>query len=130
MNDPAHPLTSGQFFNDAPATVDNEAVCAASGWFAEQSLDVESSHTMAPGADILFVGAQDCFDNSLLAALNTAVTSGASVVSDSWGTWPATCWSTPPRRPPSTTRSCWPTPPASACCSPPATTATTSPTSA
>ena len=40
---------------------------------------------MATGANILFVGAQDCFDNSLLAALTTAVTSGASVVSDSWG---------------------------------------------
>ena len=40
---------------------------------------------MAPGANIQFVGAQDCFDSSLLAALQTAVTSGASVVSDSWG---------------------------------------------
>lgn len=85
MNDPAHPLASSQFFNDEPASVGNEAQCAASGWFAEQSLDVESSHSMAPGADILFVGAQDCFDSNLLAALNTAVTSGASVVSDSWG---------------------------------------------
>jgi len=60
-------------------------VCGASGWYPEQALDVESSHAMAPGADILFVGAQDCFDSSLLAALQTAVTSGASVVSDSWG---------------------------------------------
>jgi subtilase family serine protease len=85
MNDPAHPLASSQFFNDEPASVGNEAECAASGWFAEQALDVESSHAMAPGADTLFVGAQDCLDNSLLAALNTAVTSGASVVSDSWG---------------------------------------------
>ena len=85
MNDPAHPLASSQFFNDEPASVGNEAECAASGWFTEQSLDVESSHSMAPGADILFVGAQDCLDSSLLAALNTAVTSGASVVSDSWG---------------------------------------------
>ncbi|MGH3405831.1 MAG: S53 family peptidase [Streptosporangiaceae bacterium] len=85
MNDPAHPLTSRQFFNDEPATVGNEAECGGSGWYAEQSLDVEASHTMAPGADILFVGAQDCLDNSLLAALNTAVTSGASVVTDSWG---------------------------------------------
>jgi subtilase family serine protease len=85
MNDPAHPLASSQFFNDQPASVGNEAECGASGWFAEQSLDVESSHSMAPGADILFVGAQDCLDGSLLAALNTAVTSGASVVSDSWG---------------------------------------------
>ena len=63
----------------------NEDVCGASGWFAEQALDVESSHAMAPGANILFVGAQDCFDTSLLASENTAISSGASVVSNSWG---------------------------------------------
>jgi subtilase family serine protease len=85
LNDPTHPLSSAQFFNAEPATVTNEGVCGGSGWFAEQALDVESSHAMAPGAAILFVGAQDCFDNNLLAALTTAVTSGASVVSDSWG---------------------------------------------
>ncbi len=85
LNDPAHPLSSSQFFNLEPASVGNEAECAASGWFDEQALDVESSHAMAPGADILFVGAQDCLDTSLLAAVNTAVTSGASVVTDSWG---------------------------------------------
>jgi subtilase family serine protease len=85
MNDPSHPLTSSQFSNDKPSSVGNEAVCAASGWFDEAALDVESSHAMAPGAHILFVGAQDCFDSSLLAAVNTAITSGASVVSDSWG---------------------------------------------
>jgi subtilase family serine protease len=85
INDPSHPLTSTQFHNHKPKTVGNEDVCGASGWFAEQALDVESSHAMAPGATILFVGAQDCFDNSLLAAVDTAVSSGASVVSDSWG---------------------------------------------
>jgi subtilase family serine protease len=85
MNDPSHPLKSSQFKNDKPASVGNEAVCGASGWFAEQALDVESSHAMAPGADITFVGAQDCFDTSLLAAENTAIGSGASVVSNSWG---------------------------------------------
>ena len=85
LNDPANPLSSSQFFNLAPATVDDQALCGGSGWFDEQSLDVESSHSMAPGANILFVGAQDCLDTSLLAALQTAVTSGASVVSDSWG---------------------------------------------
>ena len=85
LNDPTHPLTSSQFFNAAPATVDDQAECGGSGWYDEQALDVEASHSMAPGADILFVGAQDCQDTSLLAALQTAVTSGASVVSDSWG---------------------------------------------
>jgi subtilase family serine protease len=85
LNDPAHPLSSSQFFNAAPATVDNQALCGASGWYPEQALDVESSHAMAPGANILFVGAQNCLDSGLLTALTTAVTSGASVVSDSWG---------------------------------------------
>jgi subtilase family serine protease len=85
LNDPAHPLASGQFTNIAPATVTNTAACAGSGWFDEAALDVESSHSMAPGAHIQFVGAQDCFDNNLLAAENTAISNGASVVSNSWG---------------------------------------------
>ena len=58
LNDPAHPLTSSQFTNLAPATVNNQAQCGGSGWYSEQALDVESSHTMAPGAHIQFVGAQ------------------------------------------------------------------------
>ena len=85
LNDPSIPLPKSQFTNIKPSSVGNEAVCGASGWYAEQALDVESSHTMAPGAHIVFVGAVDCFDASLLAAVNTAITSGASVVSDSWG---------------------------------------------
>jgi len=85
LNDPSHPLSSSQFTNIAPATVDDVAECGGSGWFDEQALDVESSHAMAPGANIQFVGAQDCQDTSLLAAEQTAITSGASVVSNSWG---------------------------------------------
>ncbi len=85
MNDPANPVLSSKFINVTPPTVDNEAACGASGWFAEQALDVESSHAIAPGATQLYVGAESCFDSDLLAALTTAITSGASVVSDSWG---------------------------------------------
>jgi subtilase family serine protease len=85
LNDPLHPLANGQFVNVRPTSVQNADVCDGSGWYAEQALDVESSHAMAPGANIVFVGAKDCFDNNLLTALTTAVTSGASVVSDSWG---------------------------------------------
>jgi subtilase family serine protease len=85
LNDPAIQLKSSQFVNVEPATVDYQSLCGGSGWYPEQALDVESSHTMAPDATIEFVGAQDCLDSSLLAALQTAVTSGASVVSDSWG---------------------------------------------
>jgi subtilase family serine protease len=85
LNDPGNVIKSSQFINVQPSTVDDTAECDASGWFAEQSLDVEASHSMAPGATILYVGAQDCQDTGLLTALTTAVTSGASVVSDSWG---------------------------------------------
>jgi subtilase family serine protease len=85
LNDPAHPLRSAQFINVSPPTVDNAALCDGSGWYAEQALDVESSHSMAPGATIVYVGAQDCTDSALLPAVTTAITSGASVVTDSWG---------------------------------------------
>lgn len=85
LNDPAIQLSSSQFINVEPATVDDQSLCGGSGWYPEQALDIESSHTMAPDARIEFVGAQDCLDSNLLSALQTAVTSGASVVSDSWG---------------------------------------------
>ncbi len=85
LNDASIPLPKSQFTNIKPSSVGNEDLCAASGWFAEQALDVESSHSMAPGAHIIYVGAVDCFDSSLLASVNTAITSGASVVTDSWG---------------------------------------------
>jgi subtilase family serine protease len=84
LNDPAHPLLSSQFTNLTPATVNDQAECGGSGWYDEQALDVEASHTMAPGAHIQFVGAENCLDSGLLAAVTTAVTSGASVVTDSW----------------------------------------------
>jgi subtilase family serine protease len=87
QNDGAHPLLGDpqHFIDVPPATVANEGECGASGWRAEQSLDVQAVHSMAPGATILYVGAVDCLNTSLLDALTTAVTSGASVVSDSWG---------------------------------------------
>jgi subtilase family serine protease len=85
VNDPSHPLTTAQFTNVEPSKVQNQTTCGGSGWYPEQALDVESSHSMAPDANIMFFGAKDCFDNNLMAALNSAVTSGASVVSDSWG---------------------------------------------
>ncbi len=85
QNDGSHALSSGQFFNAAPAATDDFGLCAASGWRTEQSLDVQAVHAMAPGAAILYVGAQDCTDAGLLAAEQFAISSGASVVTNSWG---------------------------------------------
>ena len=60
-------------------------------WEAEESLDVEYAHALAPGANIVFVEANagaNLFDtiNNLISAANWAgQCSGASVVSMSWG---------------------------------------------
>ncbi len=57
------------------------------GWAAEESLDVEWAHAMAPGANIVLVEASsDQSNTDLLAAVNYARhLAGVSVVSMSWG---------------------------------------------
>jgi subtilase family serine protease len=82
------PYAEGQFSEvDAPEwthTADDD--CGASGWYGEQTLDVEAVHAIAPKADITYVGAGSCYDDDLLAALNTIVDNRlATIVSDSWG---------------------------------------------
>lgn len=88
-NDPAHPLKQSQFKEIVfPPTVSLEPPnqCGASGWYSEQSLDVEAVHGMAPGANILYVGGSDCQDPSLDKALNEIVANHlADQVSNSYG---------------------------------------------
>jgi subtilase family serine protease len=60
--------------------------CGASGWYGEESLDVESVHGMAPNANVVYVGASDCTDAGLGNAIAYVVnTHAASIVTDSWG---------------------------------------------
>jgi subtilase family serine protease len=55
------------------------------GWYGEETLDVEAVHGMAPGADIVFVGAPNNFQD-LDAALNHVVERGlAQIVTNSYG---------------------------------------------
>ncbi|EWM16544.1 peptidase [Kutzneria sp. 744] len=86
-NDPSHPLTKSQFSQFVyPPTPGSEdpSQCDASGWYGEQSLDVEAVHAMAPGAKILYVGGADC--SSLDEALNRIVAGNqAQIVSNSYG---------------------------------------------
>jgi subtilase family serine protease len=58
---------------------------ANSGWQEEESLDVEWSHAIAPGAKILLVEAASSSLTDLLQAAQVAVNNGADVVSMSWG---------------------------------------------
>ncbi|GAA3435679.1 S53 family peptidase [Kutzneria kofuensis] len=88
-HDPAHPLTRSQYseivFPPTPGSEDPDQ-CDASGWYGEQSLDVEAVHAMAPGAKILYVGGADCSDEGLDKALNTIVSKNlAQIVSNSYG---------------------------------------------
>ncbi len=55
------------------------------GWALETALDVEWAHAIAPGATILLSVAKSSSNGDLLAAVDAAVSAGATVVSMSWG---------------------------------------------
>ena len=85
LNDPSDPLRSSQFSEIVPKSFNEINFCGASGWFGEQSLDVEAVHSIAPGAHILYVGAKNC-ENGLLDSLRTIIDGGlAQVITNSWG---------------------------------------------
>jgi subtilase family serine protease len=88
-NDPAHPLLPSQFSQvifKPNQKLQNAHQCDASGWYGEETLDVEAVHAMAPGAHIVYVGGGDCNDATLDVALNAVVANHlASIVSNSYG---------------------------------------------
>jgi subtilase family serine protease len=60
--------------------------CGPQGWFTEETLDVESVHTFAPGATILYVGARNCsnpLDDVLYDTIDSATP--PDIISNSWG---------------------------------------------
>ena len=66
---------------DVPA--DDE--CDPQGWYGEQTLDIEAIHAMAPGANVLYVGGEDC-NEGIDAALNHIVAGRlADIVNNSYG---------------------------------------------
>lgn len=76
----------GQYSEVLPSAYTSVDDCGASGWYGEESLDVEAVHAVAPEADIVYVGAASCNDPDLLDALNKIVDSRlADIVSNSWG---------------------------------------------
>lgn len=74
---PAASLTT-YYANRKPSTVD-------AGWAFETSLDLQWAHAMAPAARLILVVAPTSGVSDLLAAVRVAGSSGASVVSMSWG---------------------------------------------
>ncbi|MGW0499247.1 S53 family peptidase [Streptomyces sp. NPDC003007] len=77
---------TGRLHQVLPATYTNTEDCSASGWYGEETLDVEAVHAVAPAADVTYVGAASCTDGDLLDALGKVVDRHlADIVSNSWG---------------------------------------------
>ena len=82
-HDATHPLSQSQLVQlvgpGSPSPVDT-------GWYEESSLDVEAVHAIAPGAQIVYVGAQSSNDDDIIAAMNVVVSKHlATVISNSYG---------------------------------------------
>jgi subtilase family serine protease len=79
---PFHQILPPDVSNDP----DEIEACDPQGWYGEETLDVEAVHAMAPGANVLFVGGKDCFDENLIDAVNKIVDGNlAQIVSNSYG---------------------------------------------
>jgi subtilase family serine protease len=76
-----------QFTQSTPAAdgYDQITDCGAAGWYGEETLDLEAVHSMAPGADILYVGAADCTSGLDEAWASTIDNHLADIVTNSWG---------------------------------------------
>jgi len=88
VNQGGKAFSKGQYTQTVtPAQWTDEAACdEPAGWAGEESLDVESVHSMAPGAKIHYYGANSCNDPDFLADFTSIVdTRSADLVSDSWG---------------------------------------------
>ncbi len=70
----------------APGLVHSPPVGDEQGWYGEETLDVEAVHTMAPGADILYVGALSSDSTDMDAAMNWIIDHhAAQIISNSYG---------------------------------------------
>ncbi len=58
-NDASHPLKKSQFSQNNFRPERFQTECSIQGWYGEETLDVEAVHAMAPGANILYVGASE-----------------------------------------------------------------------
>jgi subtilase family serine protease len=82
--DPA--FAAGQFTQRNAGGQRRQAQCDPTGWYGEETLDVEAVHAMATGAKVLYYGARSCFDDDFLTTLTKVVDDNdASIVTNSWG---------------------------------------------
>jgi subtilase family serine protease len=75
----------GQLSQSNAAKFTHANACGPSGWFGEETLDVEAVHGMAPAANVHYYGAASCFDQDLRDSLTQAVEDNVPIVTNSWG---------------------------------------------
>ena len=76
---------TGQLAQNVPSKYTHQADCDPSGWYGEETLDVEAVHGMAPKARILYYASASCYDADFLDTLGRVVDDNlATLVSNSW----------------------------------------------
>lgn len=85
-------FTTGQFTQSMPDSFrqvqsnKSPKQCDASGWYGEETLDVEAVHAMAPAANIRYYAGKSCQDTDLLDTFSRINDEGvADIVTNSWG---------------------------------------------
>ncbi|HEX3520393.1 MAG TPA: S53 family peptidase [Solirubrobacteraceae bacterium] len=78
-------LASSQFSELLSKSYNDVELCEASGWYGEQTLDVEAVHATAPGANILYAGAKNCVTGLYNSVQQIVDEHLAQVITDSWG---------------------------------------------
>lgn len=77
---------AGQFTQAPHSPFTHQGQCGPSGWYGEETLDVEAVHAMATGAKIRYYPSASCFDDDLVSTLARVVDENqAQLVSNSWG---------------------------------------------
>jgi subtilase family serine protease len=77
---------TGQLTQVKPGSFNRGALCGPSGWYGEETLDVEAVHAMAPAAKIRYYASSSCFDDDFLTTLAKVVDQDkAQLVTNSWG---------------------------------------------
>jgi subtilase family serine protease len=76
----------GQLTQVLAKTFKHTKACDETGWWGEETLDVEAVHAIAPKAGIVYYGASSCYDKDFIDTLQRVVDDNkASLVSNSWG---------------------------------------------
>jgi subtilase family serine protease len=80
------PFRPGQYQQYTPVSYNSTSECGASGWYDEETLDIEQVHGTAPNANVHFIAGASCNDTDLAAADAQVVNDHlASIVTDSFG---------------------------------------------